>query len=123
MLHAYRKTVLSALLVTVPLGLIGSSSLALAAPAFPGAEGFGANSIGGRGGTLIEVTNLNDSGPGSFRAAVEASGPRIVVFRVGGTIELQSSLIITNPYITIAGQTAPGGGITLKNGSNTKLIN
>ena len=84
-------------------------------PAFPGAEGFGANSVGGRGGSVIEVTNLNDSGPGSLRVAVEAEGPRIVVFRTGGTIELQSCLDVTNPFITIAGQTAPGGGITLKN--------
>ena len=57
-----------------------------AVPAFSGAEGFGAASIGGRGGTVYEVNNLNDSGPGSLRAAVEASGSRIVVFRVGGTI-------------------------------------
>lgn len=85
------------------------------APAFPGAEGFGAKAVGGRGGKIIEVTNLNDRGPGSLRAAVEQSGPRIVVFRVAGTIELDSSLQITSPYITIAGQTAPGGGITLKN--------
>ena len=83
--------------------------------AFPGAEGFGANAVGGRGGGVIEVTNLNDHGPGSLRAAVNASGPRLVVFRVGGTIELDSSIEIRNPYITIAGQTAPGQGITLKN--------
>jgi hypothetical protein len=64
---------------------------------------------------VIEVTNLNDSGPGSLRAAIEANGARIVIFRIGGTIELRSELSITNPYITIAGQTAPGGGITLRN--------
>ena len=87
-------------------------------PAFPEAEGFGAASVGGRGGQVIEVTNLNDSGPGSLRAALETDGSRIVVFKVGGTIELNSSLIIDNPYITIAGQTAPGGGITLKNSAN-----
>jgi pectate lyase len=98
--------------------LLSLSPLALAGvwiPAFPGAEGFGAATVGGRGGTVIEVTNLSDSGPGSFRAAVEASGPRTVVFRVGGTIELQSTVLFTNPYITIAGQTAPGGGIAFKN--------
>ena len=87
-------------------------------PAFPGAEGFGAMAVGGRGGRVIEVTNLNDDGPGSLRAAVSARGPRIVVFRVGGTIELRSELVLTNPYITLAGQTAPGGGITLKTHSD-----
>lgn len=89
--------------------------------AFPGAEGFGAQSVGGRGGRVIEVTNLANSGTGSLRACVEASGPRICVFRVGGTITLDERLEILNPFITIAGQTAPGGGITLRNGpSNTK---
>ena len=84
-------------------------------PAFPQAEGFGANAVGGRGGKVIEVTRLDDDGAGTLRAAINAEGPRIVVFRIGGTIELRKSLKITNPYITIAGQSAPGGGITLKN--------
>jgi len=83
-------------------------------PAFPGAEGFGAYTVGGRGGRVIEVTNLNDSGPGSFRAAVEAEGPRTVVFRLSGTIKLENPLIIKNPNITIAGQTAPGDGICVQ---------
>ena len=86
--------------------------------AFPGAEGFGAQSIGGRGGIVIEVTNLNDSGPGSLRECVNAEGSRICVFRVGGTITTQSEIIATNPYLTIAGQTAPGGGITLRAAQN-----
>jgi pectate lyase len=86
-------------------------------PAFPGAEGFGMFSRGGRGGKVYVVTNLQGRGPGSLRAAVEAEGPRIVVFGVGGTIDLGGPLTIRHPYCTIAGQTAPGDGITLKNGS------
>ena len=82
--------------------------------AFPGAEGYGRFARGGMGGRLIEVTNLNDDGPGSLREAIDAEGPRIVVFRVGGTITLKSKLVIRNPYITIAGQTAPGGGICVR---------
>jgi hypothetical protein len=84
-------------------------------PAFPGAEGFGAFTPGGRGGRTIYVDNLNDSGPGSLLAAVEASGPRTVIFRVGGVIPLKSTLIISEPFITIDGQNAPGAGIMLRN--------
>jgi pectate lyase len=97
-------------------GASAASSQAVAAlPAFPGAEGFGSTTVGGRGGRVLVVSHLGDSGPGSLRAAIEAEGPRMVVFRVGGNIVVESSLEIHNPYITIAGQTAPGGGITLRN--------
>lgn len=83
-------------------------------PVFPGAEGFGSRTPAGRGGEIIRVTNLNDSGPGSFRAAAEKSGSRIIVFEVGGGVDLLSEIRISSPYVTIAGQTAPEPGIQLK---------
>ena len=80
-------------------------------PAFPGAEGFGAGATGGRGGRVIKVTNLGPSGPGSLQDAVEQIGPRIVVFAVSG--EIVGDIVIRSGNLTVAGQTAPGGGITI----------
>jgi hypothetical protein len=82
-------------------------------PAFPGAQGGGMYSFGGRGGKVYVVTNLNDSGPGSFREALEAGGPRVVVFNVAGIIRLNDRIRVRAPYITIAGSTAPGDGVCI----------
>ncbi len=101
------KTASASITATAPPALSG------VARAFPGAQGAGAASVGGRGGAVYEVTTLADSGTGSLRACVQATGPRTCVFRVAGNIPLVTPLIISKPYLTIAGQTAPGGGVTI----------
>ena len=83
-------------------------------PVFPGARGFGTDTRAGRGGRVIAVTSLANDGPGSLRAALNEAGPRIIVFKVGGVITLRDKLYVREPFITVAGQTAPGGGITLR---------
>jgi hypothetical protein len=110
------------LLPVVLLVLPGIGSAGSRLPAFPGAEGFGGYARGGRGGRVLFVTTLRDYElgkeeriPGSLRAACSAKGPRTVIFRVSGTIPLKAPLTIREPYLTLAGQTAPGDGICIKN--------
>ena len=111
--------------LTLPAGLLSPAVAQAPAatvaeaplPAFPGALGWAAQTPGGRGGRIIRVTNLDAAGPGSLREAIEAEGPRIVVFEVGGVIDLgRQTLRLRNPFITIAGQTAPSPGVTLIRG-------
>ena len=112
----------AALLVPLPASVAMAQTPApavaeAALPAFPGALGWASKTPGGRGGRIIRVTNLNSEGPGSLREAIEADGPRIVVFEVGGVIDLgKKTLRLRNPFITIAGQTAPSPGVTLIKG-------
>ena len=103
------------IIISFFISLGSSQIIAKGIPAFPGAEGAGAYAKGGRGGKILFVANLNDSGQGSFREACEMAGPRIIIFQVAGIIELQSTISIKEPFITIAGQAAPGDGICLKN--------
>lgn len=113
-----RRTILR-LLSLAGLCVASASVAAEAAPAlaFPGAQGWAAHTPGGRGGAILRVTTLAPQGPGSLRAAIEAKGPRIVVFEVGGVIDLgKTRLLVTEPFLTVAGQTAPAPGITLIRG-------
>jgi hypothetical protein len=108
---AVRRCLLAATAVAA-----GAPMIAGAVSVIPGASTFGVNTPAGRGGTVHRVTNLKDSGAGSLRACVDASGPRVCVFEVSGTIRLSGDLVLRNPKITIAGQTAPSPGIMLRNG-------
>jgi hypothetical protein len=108
------------LLLAAGLALCPVQTRAAGQPAFPGAQGAAAHTPGGRGGAILRVTTLAADGPGSLAAALAASGPRIVVFEVGGVIDLgRRELRITEPHLTIAGQTAPSPGITLIRGGVT----
>ena len=108
--------VLAALLAVLVVPVWAEQATGGKLPAFPGAEGFGSDSVGGRGGKVVKVTTLKSDGPGSFKWALEQTYPRIIVFDVSGVIRVtgaKSRITVTNPRLTIAGQTAPGAGITI----------
>jgi pectate lyase len=119
-----RSTVLCIItLWTIISILLGGTTPANAAPsvkAFPGAAGYGTDTPGGRGGKVIYVTNLNDAGSGSLRDALTQSGPRMVLFKVTGTISLGSDIEIKQPFMTVAGHTAPGEGVQIR-GAQIKI--
>ncbi len=102
------------ILLSLVLSLATGPESGFALPVFPGACGCGSDTAAGRGGTIIRVTTLSDSGPGSLRAALEVSGPRIVIFEISGTIVLAEDIDMRHPYVTVAGQTAPAPGITIR---------
>jgi pectate lyase len=99
------------------VALVAAAPVRATTAAFPGAQGWAALTPGGRGGAIVKVTTLAANGPGSLRAALEANGPRTIVFEVGGQIDLDRTRIaVTEPFVTVAGQTAPPPGITLLRG-------
>ncbi len=94
--------------------LLAGATVAQALPVIPGGAGYGMDTRAGRGGRVIRVTNVNASGAGSLKACIDATGARVCIFDVSGYIRITSDLIVRNPYLTIAGQTAPAPGITIR---------
>src|SRR3954470_19435852 len=106
-----RRSMKTSLLISAAICTAGAAH---ALPVIPGAAGYGMDTPAGRGGTVYRVTNLNASGTGSLRACTDATGKRVCVFEVGGYIRLTTDLLIRSGPITIAGQTAPSPGITIR---------
>ena len=113
--------VLTILFASLLFCLIPGSGYSTGLPVFPGAQGFGVDTPAGRGGVILRVTNLNDHGEGSLREALAYRGTRIIVFDVAGVILLSSDLVVDQPFVTIAGQTAPTPGITLR-GAGMRIV-
>lgn len=112
--NADARKALVMVIAFIALFLLTRGSYGASLPVFPGAMGHGSDTKAGRGGSILRVTNLNDAGEGSLRAAIEIQGPRIIVFETSGTIQLRADLVVASPFVTIAGQTAPSPGINLR---------
>ena len=114
-----RLTIVGFVCLLTCIGYVVGLAAEVPLDAFPGASGFGKGARGGRDGRLVFVTNLEDSGPGSLRECAESKGPRNCIFRIGGIIELKTSIAVRkeNGSLSILGQTAPGDGVLLTNSS------